>query len=220
MLDFIDSVTAKGNNKVTFKLKKAFPMLKQRLALFDPDHACLCNRRRPEEQPVGSGPWKYASITDQQIKFEKNDKYNISSAQTKNMVYGISAPMILPVLQLCRAVKQGCHGACTSNSIQDLERSGSENEDHRDSTRHSLCSTPGRSRLMTGVYASRSNAIDVNSFYQQPAAGPGRSRNSYSPKSFPTTIRRRTFIPRIFPRRSSCSAVFRCIRTDIHPVYY
>ena len=112
MLDFIDSVTASGSNKVTFKLKKAFPMLKQRLALIQITPAAATDEEL-KKQPVGSGPWKYTSITDQQIKFEKNDKYNGQfPAQT--------ASMILPVLQLCRAAKQMPWSLCLQQHSRPL----------------------------------------------------------------------------------------------------
>ncbi len=90
MLDFIDSVEAKGDNQVTFKLKKAFPVFKQRLSLIQIIPASMSDDDA-KAQPIGSGPWKYVSIDDQQVKFEKNPEYNGEYPALKsNMVWNVS----------------------------------------------------------------------------------------------------------------------------------
>ena len=86
MLDFIDSVEAKGDNQVDFKLKEAFPMFEKRLALI-PIVPSGKSDAELKKMPTGSGPWKYTAITDRQVSFEKNDAYNGKyPAQTKKMV--------------------------------------------------------------------------------------------------------------------------------------
>ena len=75
MLDFIDSVEAKGGNQVDFKLKEAFPMFEKRLALI-PIVPSGKSDAELKKMPTGSGPWKYTAITDRQVSFEKNDAYN------------------------------------------------------------------------------------------------------------------------------------------------
>ncbi len=74
MLAFIESMEA-TDGAVTIKLKQPFPLLKERLSLVRVTPAAST----PEEmtaKPIGSGPWKYAEITEQVVKFEKNEHYN------------------------------------------------------------------------------------------------------------------------------------------------
>lgn len=90
MLSFIDKVEAKSDNVVTFKLKYAFPTFKQRLALIKVAPADMDNAQLTAK-PIGSGPYKYADITDQKVTFVKNDTYNGEyPAQAKNMVWNVA----------------------------------------------------------------------------------------------------------------------------------
>lgn len=75
MISFIDSVEAKTDQEVTFNLKYPFPAFKERLALIKVAPASMSNDELTA-QPIGSGPWKYANITDQKVTFVKNDLYN------------------------------------------------------------------------------------------------------------------------------------------------
>ncbi|MFR5100343.1 MAG: ABC transporter substrate-binding protein [Bifidobacterium pseudocatenulatum] len=72
MLSFIDSITAQGDNKIDFKLKYAFTLFKERMSLV---HIVPASQSDADlkKMPIGSGPWKYVEITDQQVKFDKND---------------------------------------------------------------------------------------------------------------------------------------------------
>ncbi|OKL50409.1 ABC transporter substrate-binding protein [Boudabousia marimammalium] len=90
MLDFIDSVTPDGDKAVVIKLKKPFPLAQQRFSLV----RIVPEKATAEEltaMPIGSGPWKYTQITDQQVHFEKNDHYNGSKpATTMKMVWNVN----------------------------------------------------------------------------------------------------------------------------------
>ena len=78
-LDFIDSVEAKDDKTITFKLKYAFEsLLKSRLAVVKVFPASIT----PDDlakAPVGSGPWMYTDIQGEDgghIDFEPNPNYN------------------------------------------------------------------------------------------------------------------------------------------------
>ena len=127
MLDFIDSVEATGENQITFHLKQAFPMFKQRLALIQIVPASMSDDDL-KAQPVGSGPWKYTEITDQQVKFDKNDEYNGEyPAQTKHMVWNVSVDDTSRVTAM-QAGKVDVMEMVPANAFQTLESSGSELE--------------------------------------------------------------------------------------------
>lgn len=74
MLDFIDSVEAKDDTTVTFKLAHPFSLVKERLALIKvvPESATDADLTK---QPVGSGPWMYQSISESAIEFVPNEHY-------------------------------------------------------------------------------------------------------------------------------------------------
>lgn len=67
MISFIDSVEAKTDQEVTFNLKYPFPAFKERLALIKVAPASMSNDELTA-QPIGSGPWKYANITDKRSR--------------------------------------------------------------------------------------------------------------------------------------------------------
>lgn len=125
MLDFIDSVEAKSANQVTFKLTKAFPMFKQRLALIQIVPTAMSDEDL-KNMPIGSGPWKYTEITDSQVKFEKNDLYNGDTpAQTKNMVWNVTVDDTARVTAM-QGGKTDVMELVPAQSFQTLESSGSE----------------------------------------------------------------------------------------------
>ncbi|MEE8717652.1 MAG: ABC transporter substrate-binding protein [Coriobacteriales bacterium] len=78
-LSFIDSVEAKDDKTVTFKLKYAFDtLLKGRLALVKIFPASLTDDQL-SQSPIGTGPWMYSSIDGDDggaIEFEPNPNYN------------------------------------------------------------------------------------------------------------------------------------------------
>ena len=72
MVDFIDTVEAKDDSTITLKLKYPFELLKERLSVVKivPESATddeLTN------MPIGSGPYKYESITDSQVVAVPNE---------------------------------------------------------------------------------------------------------------------------------------------------
>lgn len=90
MLDFIESVEATADNQVTFHLTQAFPMFKERLALIQVVPSSATDEDLTA-MPIGSGPWKYVEITDEQVVFERNDLYNGDyPAAAQNMVWNVT----------------------------------------------------------------------------------------------------------------------------------
>lgn len=125
MLDFIDSVEASGDNAVTFKLNKSFPLFKERLTLIRISPASASDEDL-KKMPVGSGPWKYVEITDTQVKFEKNGYYNGETpAQTKNMVWNVTVDDTARVTAM-QGGKVDVMENVPANAFKTLESSGSE----------------------------------------------------------------------------------------------
>lgn len=86
LLPFIDTVTAKDDKTVTFKLKYPFSsLLKGRLALvkiFPAD-----KEAELDTMPIGTGPWMYESINGDEggfIEFVPNEHYNGSLPATNS----------------------------------------------------------------------------------------------------------------------------------------
>lgn len=83
--DFVDSVTAKDEKTVTVKLKYPFGNLKQRLVDVKIVPA-KADDKDLTKMPVGTGPFKYDSITQTEIKMSANTHYNGKfPAKVKNM---------------------------------------------------------------------------------------------------------------------------------------
>ncbi|MDR8019908.1 ABC transporter substrate-binding protein [Nesterenkonia aerolata] len=74
MLDFIDEVTAEDEQTVTISLNHPFTLIKERLPLVKivPEDA---TDEDLTAQPIGSGPWKYDSISQDSIEFSPNEEY-------------------------------------------------------------------------------------------------------------------------------------------------
>ncbi|OTA25966.1 ABC transporter substrate-binding protein [Alloscardovia macacae] len=90
MLNFIQSVEAKSDTVVTFKLAKPYSLFKERLALVGIVPASMSDEAL-QKMPIGSGPYKFKEITDLKVTFEKNDNYNGEwKALSKNMVWNVS----------------------------------------------------------------------------------------------------------------------------------
>ena len=75
MLSFIKTMKAKDDSTVTVELEYPFSLLKERLPLVKvvPASATV---EELNTKPVGSGPWMYETITEQQIDFVPNPHYN------------------------------------------------------------------------------------------------------------------------------------------------
>lgn len=83
MVDFVESITAKDEKTVTVTLKKPFSLLKQRLAVVK-----IVPTSATDDEltalPIGSGPYKYESISDTEITAVPNEFYNGSKAATSS----------------------------------------------------------------------------------------------------------------------------------------
>ncbi|WP_034285906.1 ABC transporter substrate-binding protein [Schaalia suimastitidis] len=75
MVNFIDTVTAKDDTTVTITLNKPFGLVKERLAVVKIVPAALDDDTLTK-LPVGSGPYKYESISDTEIVATVNEYYN------------------------------------------------------------------------------------------------------------------------------------------------
>lgn len=95
MLDFIDSVTANGNNKINFKLKRPVDgVFKERLSLVSIYPASSSNVDM-QKSPIGSGPYVVTELnggTGGEISFTPNTNYNGTLGQAKDpMIWAINA---------------------------------------------------------------------------------------------------------------------------------
>ena len=75
---------------MTFKLKTPFNLVKERMSLV---HVVPASQSDEDlkKKPIGSGPWKYTEINDQQVKFDRNDLYNGDfPAQDAHMVWNVN----------------------------------------------------------------------------------------------------------------------------------
>ena len=78
---FVDSVTAKDSATVNIKLKHPFSMLKDRFTNVRVAPASM-DADALKAQPVGSGPYKYESISPTEVTAVPNDQYNGSVPAT------------------------------------------------------------------------------------------------------------------------------------------
>lgn len=125
MLNFIKSAEATGDNEVTFKLNMPFPLFKERLTLVRISPASASDEDL-KKMPIGSGPWKYAEITDTQVKFEKNKYYNGDTpAQTDTMVWNITVDDTARVTAM-QGGKIDVMENVPANAFKTLENSGSK----------------------------------------------------------------------------------------------
>nr|BFE84260.1 ABC transporter substrate-binding protein [Planobispora longispora] len=90
-IPFIESVTATDPKNVEIKLKYAFPLLKERLAVVKIVPKALVEKDKTafDAKPVGSGPYRLIEATkEDKIVFERWDKYNgTRPAKAKNMIW-------------------------------------------------------------------------------------------------------------------------------------
>ncbi|EPH03758.1 hypothetical protein HMPREF1531_01183 [Propionibacterium sp. oral taxon 192 str. F0372] len=78
-IPFIESVTAKDTTTVTIKLKYAFSLIAERLAVVKivPKAVVMADPKAFDANPVGTGAWKMTdnSATSKQLVFERNADY-------------------------------------------------------------------------------------------------------------------------------------------------
>lgn len=85
MLNFIDSVSAKDDKTVTIKLKTPFTLLKQRLPLVKIVPAKLSDDELTAK-PVGTGPYMYENITEEEVTAVPNPNYNGGTPATAERI--------------------------------------------------------------------------------------------------------------------------------------
>lgn len=185
MLDFIDSVEAKDSKSVVFHLKKAFPLFKQRLALIQIVPAAMSDEDL-KNQPVGSGPWKYVSINDNQVKFEKNDLYNGQyPAQTKKMVWNVTIDDTARVTAM-QGGKTDVMESVPAQAFSTLKSSGAELKTAQGFTLpFVMFNTKQKPFDDKRVRQAALYAIDVNKLISNQMSGQGEAATSFLPKSFP-----------------------------------
>ncbi|OXN00777.1 ABC transporter substrate-binding protein [Bifidobacterium vansinderenii] len=185
MLDFIQNVEAKGDNQVTFTLKQAFPMFKQRLALIQIVPTSMSDADL-KAQPVGSGPWKYTEITDQQVKFDKNDNYNGDHpAQTKHMVWNVAVDDTSRVTAM-QAGKTDIMEMVPANAFKTLESSGSELETVQGFNQPFLMFNTKKAPFdKAEVRQAVFYAIDTQKLIDNQMNGQATAATSFLPENFP-----------------------------------
>ncbi len=93
-ISFIDGVTAKDDKTVTIKLKYAFSLVAERLAVVKivPKAAAMADAKAFDANPIGTGPWKMTdnSATSKEVRFERNDAYSGKRpARAKTMTWKV-----------------------------------------------------------------------------------------------------------------------------------
>ncbi|MEV4837387.1 ABC transporter substrate-binding protein [Nonomuraea sp. NPDC049486] len=90
-IPFVESVTAVGDTAAEIKLKHAFPLLKERLAVVKIVPRAIVEKDKAafDAKPVGSGPYRLIEATkEDKIVFERWDEYNgPRPAKVKNMTW-------------------------------------------------------------------------------------------------------------------------------------
>lgn len=185
MLNFIDSVSAKSDNQVDFKLKEAFPMFKQRLALIQVVPSSMSDADL-KNKPIGSGPWKYTEITDSQVKFDKNDNYNGQyPAQTKHMVWNVTVDDTARVTAM-QGGKTDIMEMVPAQAFQVLKSSGSDLKTVQGFNLPFLMFNTKKKpfddkRVRQAVFY----AIDVDQLVKNQMSGQAEPATSFLPKNFP-----------------------------------
>lgn len=184
MLDFIDSVEAKDDTHITFKLKKAFPLFKQRLALIQivPESMSDADLKN---QPIGSGPWKYVSISDSQVKFEKNSLYNGQyPAQTKKMVWNVTVDDTARVTAM-QGGKTDIMETVPAQAFNTLKSSGSELKTAQGfSLAFMMFNTKQKPFDDKRVRQAALYAIDIDKLIANQMSGQADAATSFLPKNF------------------------------------
>lgn len=89
MLSFISDITAKDDSTVTITLDRPFSMVKERLALIKIIPASM-SQEELTVMPVGTGPWKYDSITGEKVTMVPNEHYNgLYPAESSELVVDV-----------------------------------------------------------------------------------------------------------------------------------
>lgn len=123
MLSFIEDVTEVDTNTVSIKLKYPFSLLKERLSLIKIVPAAASDEDLTS-MPVGSGPWKYDSITETGLKFSPNEHYNgTMPATAKTMEWQILMDDTARVTALQEGTVQVAENI-PADAVETAERNG------------------------------------------------------------------------------------------------
>lgn len=125
MLKFIDTIETDGDNALTFKLKTPFNLVKERMSLV---HVVPASQSDEDlkKKPIGSGPWKYTEINDQQVKFDRNDLYNGDfPAQAAHMVWNVNVDDTARVTAM-QSGQNDIMENVPANAFQTLKSAGSD----------------------------------------------------------------------------------------------
>ncbi|MBV7363329.1 ABC transporter substrate-binding protein [Actinomycetaceae bacterium TAE3-ERU4] len=184
MLDFIDKVEPSGDNAVVIKLKKPFPLFLQRLPLV---HIVPAKATDAEltAKPIGTGPWKYVEINEQQVKFEKNDLYNGSKpAPAKNMVWNVNVDDTARVT----AMQQGDSDVMENvpaKAFKTLESSGSKIETVQGFNQAFIMFNTKKAPFDNNkVRQAVFYAVDAQKLIENQLAGQAEAVTSFLPKNF------------------------------------
>lgn len=183
MLSFIDSVTAKDDTTVTFKLKQTFPMFKQRLAILQIVEADASDADL-KAQPIGSGPYKYSKISDTQVKFVKNDLYNGSyKAQATNMIWNVTVDDT-PRVTAMQGGKTDVMEMVPANAFTTLKNSGSELQTKQGYNEAMLMfNTKKKPFNDKRVRQAILYAVDVDKLVKNQMSGQAEAATSYVPST-------------------------------------
>lgn len=75
MLSFIEEMSEVDDSTVSITLSQPFTLIEERLALINVVPADATDEELTNE-PIGTGPWQYESITQDAIEFSPNENYN------------------------------------------------------------------------------------------------------------------------------------------------
>lgn len=185
MLDFIDSVEATTDNQVTFHLNQAFPMFKERLALIQIVPASATDEDLTS-MPTGSGPWKYVSITDEQVTFERNDLYNGDyPAAAQNMVWNVTVDDTARVTAM-QGGDVDVMEMVPAEAFTTLENAGAELQTVQGfNTAFIMFNTQQEPFDDARVRQAVFYAIDVNALVENNLSGQAEAATSFLPATFP-----------------------------------
>lgn len=128
MLSWIANMEAKDDTTVTITTAFPFSLVKERLSLIK---VVPTNATDDEltSKPVGTGPWMYESISEQQITFAPNPEYNGDyPAGNESMVWDI----IVDDTARCTAIQEGsvlCMENVPADMIDQIAAGGAATED-------------------------------------------------------------------------------------------
>ncbi|MFD0704514.1 ABC transporter substrate-binding protein [Alloscardovia venturai] len=184
MLSFISSVDVKDDSTVTFKLKNAFKLLKERLALVGIVPASMSDEQL-QKMPIGSGPYKYTEITDQKITAETNPYYNGEfKAISKKIVWNVSVDDTARVTAM-QSGQNDIMENVPSKAFETLKSSGSELITAQSFNQAFIMFNTHKAPFdKKEVRQAVLYGIDVDTLIKNQLAGQAEAATGFLPKSF------------------------------------